>query len=660
MSLRLAMSAADTSIVVEGSGSVIVGDEFESYEACLQASQRLEFEVSFGEAEMLADGFLRVPSSVCSSVLVNVSIVSISDVGVAHCLCKEVENVNREKFYEHSLVWLSRTHPCRDYLHRCARLKSFGCSSIEVQLPPDCDLDELQRGLWRVDADFAMYGLQWTLDGLSAFAQRRSEPLQRLIVEDLTSSEAEKLRRPMRGCPLSDSDDLFHLANRHRLTESQRRALEMSTETILLLIHGPPGTGKTQTIVALLDLYGRPGSPACCLAGANLAVDNACKRALKERVNIIRTGNIEGDKVQASMRPLYLEQMAMEAKGVGKHPKARKTRREWIRTYIKNEASVVASTCTMVCANYLQDTACNFIVVDEACQVNEPETVASLSKLEEGGRVALAGDPQQLGCVCMSSGAGGAGLETSLYERLRDVFVVPKCLLDIPYRMHPSISKWPNSEFYLNQLRNSASVSRLTKPRGFPWADGSSTAFIHVHGEEIKRGDSFYIEAEADVVWKVRVALLSGRCVLPGDIDILTWYDAQNKCMCKNFDMADSIVANVDGFQGSERPVMILSTVRTAPSGNIGFTKEPRRMNVALTRAKRALIVIGDVFALLEGDSYGHWKSWLQQVPMFNDQFQRIHDFRCHSSMCETTSAVVFVADAYTCFYVNLCTYAYP
>jgi len=81
----------------------------------------------------------------------------------------------------------------------------------------------------------------------------------------------------------------------------------------------------------------------------------------------------------------------------------------------------------MVCANYLQDTAYNFIVVDEACQVNEPSTVASLSKLEEGGRVALVGDPQQLGCVCMSSGAGGAGLETSLYERLRDVFAVSNC-----------------------------------------------------------------------------------------------------------------------------------------------------------------------------------------------------------------------------------------
>jgi len=407
----------------------------------------------------------------------------------------------------------------------------------------------------------------------------------------------------------------------------------MSTETILLRIHGPPGTGKTQTIVALLDLHGRPGNPACCLSGANLAVDNACKRGRKEGVEIVRIGNIEGDKVDESMRPFCLEQMAIEAKGSGKKQNAKKARRAWMRAHINEEASVVGSTCTTVCANYLQDTAYSFIAVDEACQVNEPSTVAPLSKLKIGGRVALVGDPQQLGCVCISAGAGGAGLETSLYERLEDVSAVPKCLLRIQYRMHPSISKWPNSEFYF-KLRNSESVSHLTKPYGFPWAAESSTACIHVQGEEFKRGDSFYNKAEAAVVWKVRAALLKGRCVHHEDIGILTWYDAQNKYLCKNFDMSDSTVANVDGFQGSERSVMILSTVRTSKSGNIGFTKEPRRMNVALTRAKRALIVIGDLVALLEGDSYGHWKSWLQQVPIFNDQFQRIHDFNFHSSTC--------------------------
>jgi len=72
----------------------------------------------------------------------------------------------------------------------------------------------------------------------------------------------------------------------------------------------------------------------------------------------------------------------------------------------------------------------------------------------------------------------------------------------------------------------------------------------------MKSGDCFYDEAEADVVWKVRYTLLRGGCVLPEDIGILTWYDAQNKHVCNVFDMSGSTVANVDGFQGSERPVM--------------------------------------------------------------------------------------------------------
>jgi len=142
---------------------------------------------------------------------------------------------------------------------------------------------------------------------------------------------------------------------------------------------------------------------------------------------------------------------------------AKKRRREWVRTYIR-------------------ETAYEFMVVDEAVEVNEPSTVGPLSRLAEGGRVVLVGDPMQLGCVGMSSGAGEAGLETSLYERLGDVFVVKKCLLGIQFRMHPFISACPNRALYSNLLRNYESASHLTKPRGFP-CSGSSTAFIHVSGQ---------------------------------------------------------------------------------------------------------------------------------------------------------------------------------
>jgi len=208
-SVGQACGCADASVVVESSGSGMFVDEFESYEACLQALQRMEFDASLGEAEVLADGSMCMASSFCSSVLLNVSIVSISDEDVAHCVCKEVENGSSEKFYYNSPVWLSRTHPCRDSLHRRAHIKSFGWRSMELVLPPDCDKAELKRGFWRVDADFVTYGVQWTFECLSAFVKRRSEPLQRLIVEDLISTEAEKLQRPMRGCRLSGRASSF-------------------------------------------------------------------------------------------------------------------------------------------------------------------------------------------------------------------------------------------------------------------------------------------------------------------------------------------------------------------------------------------------------------------------------------------------------------------
>lgn len=118
--------------------------------------------------------------------------------------------------------------------------------------------------------------------------------------------------------------------------------------------------------------------------------------------------------------------------------------------------------------------------------------------------------------------------------------------------------------------------------------------------------------------------MLQGRSVGREDIGVLTFYDAQNKCVTRSCDMRGTTVANVDGFQGSERPVMILSTVRTTRSGHIGFTKDPRRINVALTRAQRGLIVIGDFHALHAGDTYGHWKSWLEQVPVFDSELVRV------------------------------------
>ena len=97
-----ACGSADTSSVVENAGSGMFVDEFESYDACLQALQRMEFDASLGEAEVLADGSMSTASSFCSSALLNVSIVSISDEDVAHCVCKEVENASSEKFYYNS------------------------------------------------------------------------------------------------------------------------------------------------------------------------------------------------------------------------------------------------------------------------------------------------------------------------------------------------------------------------------------------------------------------------------------------------------------------------------------------------------------------------------------------------------------------------------
>ena len=464
--------SAQLSAVMTGSaqdpGSLVAKvDEFVLYESAWKALLRTEFEASSGEIDWRADGTMFMAGSSCISAVLNVRIVRVSEEDVAHCVWEEGQNLCPVKFKVGASVWCSRTHPCRDCWQQCGTIMKSGSRFMDILLYASSDATELMSGCWRLDADYVTHGLDWTLDCLSSFVSRRSEPLQRLIVEDLSLAEAQELQKPTRACTSSPST-LDHLAARHRLNASQQCAIVESTKSTLLLVHGPPGTGNPQTIVALLDLHGQPGKPACCLANGNYAVDNACKRACKEKVKAVRTGNMKGAKIDAALLPMTLERMAEEAEGAAVNDRAKKRRREWARTYIRESASTVVSTCTTLCANYLDGPTYGCMIVDEAVQATEPDTVAPLCRLTEGGMVVLVGDPLQLGCRCASGCGDEAFLEMSLYERLADVFGIDKCLLDTQYRMHPSISAWPISEFYDSKLRNGESVSRLRAPRGFP------------------------------------------------------------------------------------------------------------------------------------------------------------------------------------------------
>ena len=163
--------------------------------------------------------------------------------------------------------------------------------------------------------------------------------------------------------------------------------------------------------------------------------------------------------------------------------------------------------------------------------------------------------------------------------------------------MHESICSWPSEEFYEGKLLSHSSVGARDGVKGFPWPRGSALAFVHIKGvEQLSETRSVSNRAEARLATVVVKRLVDAGSVGTGDIGVITPYDAQTtliKSMLRGESLGDVEAANIDGFQGREHEVIVLSLVRSNSEGRLGHVDDGRRLNVALTRAKRALVVIG-------------------------------------------------------------------
>lgn len=285
------------------------------------------------------------------------------------------------------------------------------------------------------------------------------------------------------------------------------------------------------------------------------------------------------------------------------------------------------------------------IFIDEAGHGMEPECLVAISGLlgtdEDRGQLVLAGDPKQLGPVLRSPVAIKHGLGTSLLERLMssqfpcfnrrpasntyDSRMVTKLLNN--YRSHPAIIKLPNEMFYENELRACADEllrSSLCqwdglKKRGFP------VIFEAVYGKDQReeRSPSFFNPQEVSVVLRYVKDLKNARGVevKTPDIGIISPYHKQVQkirqgLQKKPYNIRDIKVGSVEEFQGQERKVIIISTVRSSEeflqldaTHKLGFLKNPKRFNVAITRAKALLIVIGNPHVLCRDE---HWRKFIQ------------------------------------------------
>jgi regulator of nonsense transcripts 1 len=255
------------------------------------------------------------------------------------------------------------------------------------------------------------------------------------------------------------------------------------------------------------------------------------------------------------------------------------------------------------------------VLVDEATQATEP---AVLVPLMRGCRqLVLVGDHCQLPPTVLSTRAEEEGHGVPLFSRMVACGVPPH-MLDTQYRMHPGIAMFPSDLFYGGLLKNGVSAPERRPLAGFPWPrEEFPVAFIPVKGIEMDDGVSKYNEEEAKNACQVVELLLSGGQCSVSDIAVVTPYAAQARLirrmtrrMTGNSGPPYIEVSSVDGFQGREKEAVVFSAVRSNDYGAIGFTSDWRRINVSFTRARRALVVIGNEVTLRRGDP-DTWMPWL-------------------------------------------------
>ncbi|XP_074323795.1 uncharacterized protein LOC141660706 [Apium graveolens] len=254
------------------------------------------------------------------------------------------------------------------------------------------------------------------------------------------------------------------------------------------------------------------------------------------------------------------------------------------------------------------------LVIDEAAQLKECELLIPL-QVPRINHAVLFGDECQLPAFVSSKVSAEAGIGRSLFQRL-SALGVSRNLLDIQYRMHPSISRFPNAKFYQNRIMDAEIViSNIYEKRYIPGPMFGTYSFLNIScgREDNSDGHSLKNMLEIAVLLKI-IQLLYRACEaskVKVTIGVISPYSAQvsevQRRLGKKYDDHENFkvhVRSIDGFQGGEADIIIISTVRSNERGSIGFTSSPQRINVALTRARHCLWILGNEETLSKSDSY--------------------------------------------------------
>lgn len=474
------------------------------------------------------------------------------------------------------------------------------------------------------------------------------------------------------------------------LNPSQRAAVsKILAANDLAIVHGPPGTGKTTTLVqAIKALYRRDGERVLVVAPSNTAVDLLSEKLADEGLNVLRIGNPA--RVSERLQTLTLDNRMAEHSKIKEIKKLKKKASEYkdmahkykrnfgkaerdqrkalfdearnvlkeverMEQYILDDVLAKAQviTATLVGANHytIRQLRYRTVVIDEAGQALEPACWIPILKAE---RVVLAGDHCQLPPTVKSEEAarGGSGpaarggLNTTLLEKNVALHPEAVVLLEEQYRMHTTIMGYPSGVFYGNRLKAHPSVATHSlfegdgplsfidtagcgfdeKPEGSGLTNPEEAAFLIKHAAQLVSDLSSRLEngaarSEADG--------LSSPATFP-TIAIISPYRNQVHLLQELMQhspilrrYSDKISVNtIDSFQGQERDIVYIGMTRSNADSKIGFLSDIRRMNVAMTRARKKLVVIGDSGTLARLPFYADFISYSEQKEAYQSAWE--------------------------------------
>ncbi|MEZ4829499.1 MAG: AAA domain-containing protein [Bacteroidia bacterium] len=458
------------------------------------------------------------------------------------------------------------------------------------------------------------------------------------------------------------------------LNASQNQAIQKVLEAHdVAIIHGPPGTGKTTTLVqAIKEVLNHEHQVLVC-APSNTAVDLLTLKCHQEGISVVRIGNpvrvedtlqeLTVDGLMAShedypaLRKLRKEAEAVKTAALkfkrnfgGRERQQRqemmKEARElkslshqledYIVFQILNRSQVIAATLTGAAHSILGEKRFHTVFIDEAAQAMEP---AAWIPILRANRVIMAGDHCQLPPTVKSIEAGKGGLSHTLFESIisrKEVDV----MLNRQYRMNEQIMRFSGRKFYNDELQADPQVKAWVLGPDFvpvEFVDTAGCGFDEILNPESRsRGNP----EEANLLLKHLATLFNQITAQTPEtlsptfsVGIISPYkeqvrilenQIQNSPMLSDFQRFIS-VNTIDGFQGQERDVIYISLVRSNDKNEIGFLKDIRRMNVALTRAKKKLVVVGDSSTLGKDSFYHDFLDYIDAIGAYHSAWEWMH-----------------------------------